>query len=110
MKPRYNFWLETGGQVALSIWRVRLLAAVSETGSISAAARSMGVPYRIAWQKIAEMETQLGHKLVETQIGGVKGGGSRLTPLGQDYVERFARFTEEAQAFLQNRYEAIFES
>ncbi len=108
MKPRYNFWLETDGRVALSVWRVRLLATVAETGSISAAARAMGVPYRIAWQKIREMETRLGKKLVLTQIGGQRGGGAQLTPLGQDYVERFGRFSEAALQYLQTRYEEIF--
>ena len=105
MKPRYNFWLERDGEVALSVWRVRLLAAVAETGSISAAAREMDVPYRVAWQKIHEMETQLGQKLVETQTGGTKGGGAELTTLGTAYVEQFSRFAEEAQAFLETRFE-----
>jgi molybdate transport system regulatory protein len=109
MKPRYNFWLESDGQVAISVWRVRLLAAIARTGSISAAARAMGVPYRVAWQKINEMETLLGEKLVDTQVGGKQGGGAVLTPLGADYVERFGRFTLEAQQYLQTRFEEIFE-
>ena len=108
MKPRYNFWLEQDGEVVLSVWRVRLLEAVAETGSISGAARAMDVPYRVAWQKIHEMETQLGHKLVETQTGGRKGGGAVLTTMGAVYVELFSRFSEEARELLEARYEEIF--
>ena len=108
MKPRFNFWLENEGNVAVSVWRVRLLAAVAKCGSISRAARDMDVPYRIAWQKIHEMEEQLGEKLVETQVGGSKGGGASLTPVGERLVEQFSRLAEDAQHFLESRYAEIF--
>ena len=69
MRARANFWIEKDGKVVLSTWRVRLLEAVDETGSISAAASKMGVSYRRAWEKIHECEERLGEKLVETQVG-----------------------------------------
>ena len=34
MQPRANFWIEQDGQVVLSSWRVKLLEAIAETGSI----------------------------------------------------------------------------
>lgn len=108
MKPRFNFWLENEGNVAVSVWRVRLLTAVDGTGSISQAARQMDIPYRIAWQKIHEMEEQLGVKLVETQVGGKRGGGACLTPVGRRLVDKFARLAEDAEGFLESRYKEIF--
>jgi molybdate transport system regulatory protein len=83
MKPRLNLWLENDGEVVFSIWRMRLLQAVADTGSISGAAAALDVHYRTAWQKINEMETRLGQKLVQTQVGGQRGGGATLTPLAQ---------------------------
>jgi molybdate transport system regulatory protein len=68
----------------------------------------MNVPYRIAWQKIHEMETRLGQKLVETQIGGSDGGGATLTPLAQSYIQKFNQFQEETQALLQSQYKEAF--
>ncbi len=53
MNPQLNLWLESNGEVIFSIWRMALLQAVAETGSISAAA-TMDVHYRTAWQKINE--------------------------------------------------------
>lgn len=108
MEPKLNVWLEVEGEVMLSVWRVELLTAVSQTGSISAAAVHMGVPYRIAWQKIHEMESRLGQKLVETQTGGKHGGGASLTPLAQDYIDRFTQISQELDAVLQERFQAIF--
>ena len=63
MQARANFWIEESGQVVLSTWRVKLLEAVAETGSISAAAAKMGISYRRAWDKIHESEERLGVKL-----------------------------------------------
>ncbi|MBX3056352.1 MAG: LysR family transcriptional regulator [Anaerolineae bacterium] len=108
MEPKLNVWLEVEGEVVLSVWRVELLTAVSQTGSISAAAAHMGVPYRIAWQKIHEMESRLGQKLVETQTGGKHGGGASLTPLAQNYIDRFTQISQELDAVLQERFQAIF--
>jgi len=108
MQPKFNFWLEINNEVALSVWRVRLLEAIEQTGSISAAAEGLGVPYRIAWQKIHEMEERLGKQLVETQTGGREGGGSKLTPLALDYILKFNQFNKEAYDFLQVRYQTTF--
>lgn len=108
MKPKFNFWLEKNGEVTLSIWRVKLLEAVGRSGSISGGAAEMNVPYRIAWQKIHEMETRLGHKLVETQIGGAEGGGAKLTPLAQSYIQKFNQFQQETQTLLQTQFEKAF--
>lgn len=108
MKPKFNFWLEQDGEVTLSIWRVKLLEAVGEAGSISSAAAEMDIPYRIAWQKIHEMETRLGQKLVETQIGGADGGGAKLTPLAQSYIQKFNQFQQETQSLLQTQYKKAF--
>jgi molybdate transport system regulatory protein len=57
--PQINLWLEKDGQVALSRWRVQLLEAIAETGSIRAAAARMPVPYYRAWRRLNEMETVL---------------------------------------------------
>jgi molybdate transport system regulatory protein len=66
MNPKFNFWLEQNGRVTLSICRVKLLEAIDKTGSISGGAAVMNVPYRIAWQKIHEMETRPSQKFITT--------------------------------------------
>jgi molybdate transport system regulatory protein len=108
MQPRYNLWIEVNDEVVLSLWRVELLRAVATTGSISAAAEQMKIPYRTAWQKINEMETRLGEKLVETQTGGPHGGGARLTPRAESYIDRFDRFAHDLERFVVDAYEANF--
>ncbi|MAT99892.1 MAG: molybdenum-binding protein [Anaerolineaceae bacterium] len=107
MNPRLNLWLENEGEVVFSIWRMALLQAVAETGSISSAAAAMDVHYRTAWQKINEMETRLGQKLVETQIGGQRGGGAQLTPLAQELITAFNQFSEDIEQQMVERFTAV---
>lgn len=108
LEPRANFWIEKDGEVVLSTWRVALLEAIAETGSITAGAQRMNVPYRVAWQKVHEMEERLGIPVLETQTGGVGGGGARLTPEAQRYVERFRRFTAGLEELVRQRFQESF--
>ncbi len=108
MEPKVNLWIELDGQVVLSRWRVNLLTAIGETGSISAAAERLGVPYRRAWDKIHEMEQRLGEDLLDTQTGGPGGGGARLTPTAQDYIVRFRQFSAGIDQYVQQHFQEAF--
>jgi molybdate transport system regulatory protein len=108
MQVRTNVWIEKEGQVALSRWRVALLQAVEDTGSISAAAQRMGIPYHRAWDKIHECEQRLGISLISTQTGGVGGGGARLTAEGAEYVRRFQQFNQGLDKLITQRFIEAF--
>lgn len=108
MKPKYNLWIEKDDQVILSTWRVELLEAIEESGSISSAAEVMDVPYRRAWQKIHEMEERLGEPLIITEVGGVKGGGAHLTTLAKDLIQRFQQFSSGLNQEVIERFERAF--
>jgi molybdate transport system regulatory protein len=108
LQPGYNLWLEIDGKVVLSLWRADLLRAVASCGSISAAAEELQIPYRTAWQKIHEMETRLGVRLVETQTGGQHGGGAKLTPTAEEYLEKFESFAQDMERFVVDSFDANF--
>jgi molybdate transport system regulatory protein len=108
LTPRFNLWIEADGQVVLSKWRVQLLKAVDETGSISGAAEKMGVQYRLAWDRLEEMENGLGIRLVERHVGGVHGGGAVLTEAGREYIQRFVGLAEAIDAVVGEQFKAAF--
>jgi molybdate transport system regulatory protein len=108
LKQKANFWIEKDGKVVLSLWRIRLLESVRDTGSISAAASQMGISYRRAWDKIHECEERLGVHLVETQTGGEGGGGSSLTPEAVDYIHRFRTFIAGLDDMVAQRFHENF--
>lgn len=93
----------------MSIWRIALLEAVGQIGSISGAAEQMQIPYRVAWKKIKQMEEGLGVQLVQTRIGGSDGGGAWLTPTAEAYVQRFRRFSLSLEEQLQQQFAEAFE-
>ena len=108
LRPRANFWAEAGEQVVLSQWRVRLLQAIREHGSISAAAQQLGIDYRLAWQRVHEMEEGLGHQLVDTQVGGAGGGGASLTPIAIDLITRWEAFVRGLDTVVAERFSEAF--
>ena len=84
-----QLWFRLDGpQGAIGPGKVRLLRAVQEEGSLSAAARKAGLSYRRAWQLVDEASRAVGHRLVETSQGG-RGGGARLTSAAEAVVCEF---------------------
>lgn len=73
--------------------KIMLLEAVDRVGSISAAARELGMTYRRAWELIDHMNKAFGRPLVIGQTGST--GGASLTDLGRDVVRRY-RLIEQA--------------
>ena len=108
MEPHFNIWFEIDGEVAASRWRMLLLAAIDEHGSITEGARVMGVPYRVAWQKVHEMEELMGRRLLETHTGGPEGGGARLTEAGREHVERMRVFCDRTESALREIHRDTF--
>ena len=108
LEPRAKLWLEIGGEIALSEWRVTLLEAVEETGSLARAAERLSVPYRTASHKVREIEEHLGVRLLEGQSGGIEGGRSRLTPEGRELVDRFRAFSAGLDEWVDAHFRAAF--
>jgi molybdate transport system regulatory protein len=106
--PKANFWAEIDGEVVLSEWRVQLLQAIDAVGSISGAAQQLDIPYKLAWERIHEMEGRLGQSLVDAQVGGAGGGGATLTPLAREYVRRWHEFHQGLEALVTQRFAAAF--
>ena len=78
--------LDSGARIGPG--KAALLESVASTGSISAAARSMGMDYKRAWLLVESLNRAFVSPVVERTIGGVGGGGARLTPFGQDLLSR----------------------
>lgn len=72
-----------GGGTSLTPKRAKLLQALESEGSISAAARAIGMSYKGAWDTITALNRLLAQPLVTTETGGSGGGGARLTDAGR---------------------------
>ena len=95
-----RLWLEKSGEAFLGHGRIDLLRHIEQHGSISAAAREMGMSYKAAWQAVDAMNNVADRPLVERVAGGKHGGGTCLTDEGRLMVEMFGRVEEEYRRFL----------
>jgi molybdate transport system regulatory protein len=76
----------------IGIGKIKLLQLVGETGSISAAARQMGMNYRRAWFLIDSMQSGFADPLLLTERGGKGRGGASLTPLATELIHRYEAY------------------
>ncbi len=74
---------------------MKLLEGVEQTGSLSHAARNMGMAYSKAWKMIRDLEKEWGFPILVKQPGGLHGGGSYLTEAGRDLLERYRSMLDE---------------
>ncbi len=103
---RLGVYLEEGGP-KLGRGKIRLLEAVRAHGSISAAARAMGMAYRHAWVLIDELNRSFREPVVISTMGGRRGGGARLTPWGEELVERFDAMDRIAAESVESHLRAL---
>lgn len=95
-----RLWVEKDGSTYLSWGRVVLLERIAQSGSVSAAAKSMGMSFSHAWKLVEEMNSLSDEPLVEKKAGGKGGGGAWLTPAGEKAVGRFWELVNRFQDWI----------
>ena len=78
-----------GDEPAMGPGKAALLEAIDVAGSISAAARVLGMSYRRAWLLVDEMNRCFVGKLVNTMAGGGTGRGATLSETGRAVLTAF---------------------
>lgn len=78
-----------GENISIGPGKIDLLRVIAETRSIASAARMLNIPYKRAWLLVDSLNDGFGSPVVETISGGKGGGGSSLTPLGEQLVAAY---------------------
>ncbi len=87
-----------GAGAAMGPGKAELVERIARTGSISAAAREMGMSYRRAWQLVESLNGAFREPVVTTATGGRRGGGAQVTPGGLRLVRQFRAMEAKASA------------
>jgi molybdate transport system regulatory protein len=82
--------------IAMGPGKADLLEAIAATGSISAAARAMGMSYRRAWLLVDTMNSSFREPLVLKEKGGTDGGGAELSAMGKLVLRKYRTLVELA--------------
>jgi molybdate transport system regulatory protein len=97
--------LETGGRIGPG--KIALLEAISKTGSISAAARSINMSYRRAWLLVDETNKLLNEPAVTAAARGASGGGAILTPVGRKIIQHYHSIEMRTRAAARSEFQAF---
>jgi len=95
-RVRVSIVFESGARIGPG--KAKLLESIRDTGSISAAAREMGMSYKRAWVLLDSMNQAFTELVVTAASGGAGGGGATLTPFGAEVLERYRRIHDRAAA------------
>ena len=97
--PRYpglTLRVLAGPGPAMGPGKAELIERIDQTGSISAAARAMGMSYRRAWQLVEAINAAYQQPVVTTAIGGNRGGGASVTAFGRRTVAEYRAMEDKA--------------
>jgi molybdate transport system regulatory protein len=87
--------------------KIALLEAIRATGSISGAARRLGMSYRRAWLLVEEVNAALCEPAVAAAPGGKQGGGAALTPVGDQVIALYRSIEQAAQSSASAQFRAV---
>lgn len=87
--PGIRFRVDFRDQCSVGIGKITLLEAIARTGSLSQAARDIGMSYRRAWLLIDSMNTDFDTAVTSATAGGSGGGGALLTPFGRELIQAY---------------------
>ncbi len=97
---RGRIWLDGPDGTFLAYGRIVLLERIQQFGSISQAAKSMGMSYKHAWDLVDSINRQADQPLVSKTSGGKRGGGTTLTPRGIQAIASFWALDARFQCYL----------
>ena len=102
-----NIRLRSGNLNTLGPGKIALLQSIAECGSITAAAKGLGMSYRRAWLLVDGLNNSFRQPLVEANRGGLNGGGAALTEVGEQVLDLFRALEAKANKASQDERRAI---
>lgn len=104
---RWRMRIMRNNVIAIGPGKITLLEAVRDQGSITAAAKSLGMSYRRAWLLLDEINSSLANPATISSHGGARGGTSLLTEVGVQVIALYRRIEAQATAANAQELEAL---
>jgi molybdate transport system regulatory protein len=97
-KLTIRFRLDFSRECAVGPGKIALLEHIDASGSLSQAARDLGMSYRHAWLLLESLKYCFRESVVIASRGGRGGGGALVTPFGKALIGSFRSFECDIQA------------
>lgn len=106
LRVRFKLWLSTKNvEGVFGDGKWRLLKAIENTGTLSAASASLRISYRKAWGDLNKAQNASNVALVQKHRGGNLGGKTILTSEGKKWVKAYGKFRSEIEKAVEKAYE-----
>lgn len=105
-----GLWLDNAGRNLLGGRRIELLESIAEHGSITQAAKAVGLSYKGAWDMVDAINNLAEQPVVSRATGGRHGGGSSLTEYGKKIVKLYRELESGHQRVLKRMQAEIHDS
>jgi molybdate transport system regulatory protein len=96
--PTVRFRIDFNRDEAIGPGKIALLEAIAKCGSLSQAARDLGMSYSRAWQLLDSTNTAFVDKVAVMSKGGRGGGGASITAFGHALIGSYRAFEKDVQA------------
>jgi molybdate transport repressor ModE-like protein len=93
--PTIRFRIDFENDANVGPGKIALLETIRETGSLSAAARTLGMSYRRAWLLVESLNNTFEKPTTINTTGGAGGGGAKVTDFGDLLIERYRQLDNQ---------------
>ena len=92
-----RFRIDFSNDRSIGVGKIELLENIARSGSLSQAARDLGMSYRRAWLLVEDMKLSFDRPVVTSSTGGPNGGGATLTDFGGRLIARYRKLESDMQ-------------
>ncbi|WP_276373456.1 winged helix-turn-helix domain-containing protein [Chryseolinea sp. H1M3-3] len=104
---RFRCWIDIDGERFFGPGRAELLALIHETGSISKAAKAMGMSYKKAWTMVDGLNANGSKPYVISHKGGQQGGGAEVTPAGLKMLKSYQKLNKRLFSIVESNIDIL---
>ncbi|AJC84231.1 ModE repressor domain protein [Campylobacter peloridis] len=104
-----KIWIENpDGKLLFGKGKTDILELIGECGSISQAAKILGINYKKAWLYIQDLEENMKEELIIAKKGRGSDAGSKLTPRAYELIHNFKILQQDVEEYTNKRFKELF--
>jgi molybdate transport system regulatory protein len=107
MKPRTHVRVDFSDAISIGPGKIGLLEQIERSGSLSSAARELGMSYRRAWLLLNSVNTGFSEPVAVLSVGGAEGGGAQLTRFGKQLVADYRKLEQQVDDLAQKTFAGV---
>lgn len=105
--PVVRFRIDFAEHISVGPGKIALLEAIRDAGSLSQAARNIGMSYRRAWLLVESLRKSFREPVTMASKGGRDGGGMRVTELGGALIRNYRGLERDFATLAERRFRPL---